>query len=242
VIDGDTFKVNIPNMPAVFGHDLSIRIAGIDTAPIRYQKCLNEAKWGEAARDELRRILNEAKIIELKNMERGKFFRVVADVYADGANVGDLLMIKGLAMPYDGKGDKPNWCKKAYWGKFETYKDSLDSNRGQFVHSSTVESLLSERDGEFEELWKVWWVVEGKVWWVYATEESLTNCRGEEESLRGSPNRLEESLALVTEAVQLDWRKVWMKRNQGKFGRGVWSLDKGKFALSKAVNEESLVS
>jgi len=114
VIDGDTFKVNIPNVPAVFGHDLSIRIAGIDTAPIRYQKCLNEAKWGEAARDELRRILNEAKIIELKNMERGKFFRIVADVYADGANVGDLLMIKGLAMPYDGNGEKPNWCKKAY--------------------------------------------------------------------------------------------------------------------------------
>jgi len=50
---------------------------------------------------------------------------------------------------------------------------------------------------------------------VKCEEESLMGCG--EESLRGSPNRLEESLALVTEAVQIDRRKVWMKRNQGKF-------------------------
>ena len=52
--------------------------------------------------------LRGAKVIELKNMKRGKYFRIVAEVWVDGQNLGQLLIENGLAKPYDG-GKKLKW-------------------------------------------------------------------------------------------------------------------------------------
>lgn len=41
-------------------------------------------------------------------MKRGKYFRIVAEVRVDGQNLGQLLIEKGLAKPYDG-GKKQKW-------------------------------------------------------------------------------------------------------------------------------------
>lgn len=41
VYDGDTFKVNIDDYPAIVGEAISIRIRGIDAPEIR-GKCLSE--------------------------------------------------------------------------------------------------------------------------------------------------------------------------------------------------------
>jgi endonuclease YncB( thermonuclease family) len=41
-------------------------------------------------------------------MQRGKYFRIVADVFVDGSNLGQELIERGLAKPYDG-GTKPKW-------------------------------------------------------------------------------------------------------------------------------------
>ena len=40
--------------------------------------------------------------IELRNAERGKYFRVVAEVWIDGESLADTLKAKGLAKDYDG--------------------------------------------------------------------------------------------------------------------------------------------
>ena len=54
--------------------------------------------------------LRTAQSIPLKNVERGKYFRIVARVEADGQDVSDLLIQEGLAVAYDGGAEGKNWC------------------------------------------------------------------------------------------------------------------------------------
>ena len=43
-------------------------------------------------------------------MERGKYFRIAADVYVDGENLGDLLIEAGVAIRYNGGKKTHRWC------------------------------------------------------------------------------------------------------------------------------------
>ena len=43
-------------------------------------------------------ILKDAERIDLKNMGRGKYFRIVADVYVDGGNLAETLIDSGMAV------------------------------------------------------------------------------------------------------------------------------------------------
>ena len=52
--------------------------------------------------------LREGKVIELRNMKRGKYFRIVAEVWIDGKSQGEELIELGLAKAYDG-GKKVRW-------------------------------------------------------------------------------------------------------------------------------------
>jgi len=54
--------------------------------------------------------LEHAHAITLKNVERGKYFRIVATVEADGQDVADLLIQEGLAVVYDGGTKVKDWC------------------------------------------------------------------------------------------------------------------------------------
>ena len=47
-------------------------------------------------------ILKDAEQITLKNMERGKYFRIAADVIVDGENLADVLIEAGMPVKYDG--------------------------------------------------------------------------------------------------------------------------------------------
>ena len=47
-------------------------------------------------------ILKDADQIVLRNMERGKYFRIAADVIVDGENLSDLLIGAGMAIRYNG--------------------------------------------------------------------------------------------------------------------------------------------
>jgi endonuclease YncB( thermonuclease family) len=49
--------------------------------------------------------------IELKNMQRGKYFRIVADVHVDDKNLADMLIENNLAVRYDGGTKIKDWCK-----------------------------------------------------------------------------------------------------------------------------------
>ena len=43
-------------------------------------------------------------------MQRGKYFRILADVYVDGISLADNLIKAGHARVYDG-GKRLGWCK-----------------------------------------------------------------------------------------------------------------------------------
>lgn len=109
--DGDTIVFNVPYWPAIVGEKISIRVRGIDTPEIR-SKSSCEKKKAIEARDLVKGILSEAREIKLESPDRGKYFRVVADVLVDGFSVKDILLSKHLAIPYDGGRKRSyDWCE-----------------------------------------------------------------------------------------------------------------------------------
>ena len=110
VYDGDTFKVNITDYPPLIGQHIGIRINGVDTPEMR-GKCEQETVLAKRAKQYTLTMLRSAKTIELRNMQRGKYFRIVADVYADGHSVGDGLVREGLAVVYNGGKKVKDWCE-----------------------------------------------------------------------------------------------------------------------------------
>jgi endonuclease YncB( thermonuclease family) len=106
--DGDTCTFNLPGVPAVFGKNISVRLLGIDT-PEKYGLCVQEVLMASKAMVLLNLRLRQAKVISLKNVGRDKYFRLDAEVWADGENMSTMLLAEGLARPYDG-GKRKGWC------------------------------------------------------------------------------------------------------------------------------------
>ena len=109
VYDGDTFRVNIDSLPPIVGKNIAIRVNGVDTPEIR-GKCQYEKNLALEARDFVRGKLANAKEIKLTNLQRGKYFRVVANVLVDGVSLEQELLDNELAYEYSG-GKKLSWCK-----------------------------------------------------------------------------------------------------------------------------------
>jgi len=107
--DGDTITVDIPGYPPIIGDDISIRVNGIDTPEIR-GKCAREKNLAKKAKQQVKSLLANAHNIELRNIKRGKYFRIVADVWADGLPISQLLISEKLAVPYDGGKKTVHWC------------------------------------------------------------------------------------------------------------------------------------
>ena len=82
---------------------------GVDTPEIR-GKCQYENNLALEARDFVRDKLSNAKEIKLTNLQRGKYFRVVANVMVDGVSLERELLDNKLAYEYYG-GKKLNWCR-----------------------------------------------------------------------------------------------------------------------------------
>ena len=83
VIDGDTFACDIDEHSAIAGKNISIRIRGIDTPELR-SKDPEERQSAALEKQRLSGLLHSAHIIELRNIDRDKYFRIDADVYLDG--------------------------------------------------------------------------------------------------------------------------------------------------------------
>lgn len=110
VYDGDTIKVDLDfEGPAIFNRNISVRILGIDTPEIHGQ-CESEKALAQQAKHWLQVSLANAQRVELHNVARDKYFRVLADLIVDGKKVADQLIEKGLARAYDG-GHKIPWCE-----------------------------------------------------------------------------------------------------------------------------------
>ena len=107
--DADTITVNLKDLPPVFGEELGIRVAGIDAPEIR-GRCAQEEQLALQARDRVRELLEQAQQIDLVDVERDKYFRVVAKVNVDGRDLSQLLLEEGHAVIYDGGTKSKDWC------------------------------------------------------------------------------------------------------------------------------------
>jgi len=101
VIVGDTIKVNLD--PCVgdplFTEQINIRVANIDTPELYGCDPMN----GKIAKTFVEQVLGKAKMIDLRQCVRDKYFRLVCHVYADGKHLGDQLLEAGLAVRYGKK-------------------------------------------------------------------------------------------------------------------------------------------
>ncbi len=107
VYDGDTFYCNISQWPKILGENIGIRVNGIDTPEMRGSPPQVKALAKKAKAIVYNKLTNSESVI-LKNIKRGKYFRVVADVECDGEDLAQILIDVGLAKRYDG-GTKNVW-------------------------------------------------------------------------------------------------------------------------------------
>jgi endonuclease YncB( thermonuclease family) len=106
VYDGDTIFVNIANWPDIIGKRIGVRLRGIDCPEMND----NRSSIHHLAKEARQFVVDNVayKEIRLENIERDKYFRIVADVYVDGDNLSELLLKNKLAQEYDG-GKKQKW-------------------------------------------------------------------------------------------------------------------------------------
>lgn len=111
VYDGDTFYIDLDCTDDVFCKRLPIRVNGIDTPELKTKnKCEHEA--GLKAKEITNTFLKTTDI-KLKNCTRGKYFRLVCDVEANGVTLSKELLNAKLAYEYDGGTKaKINWCEE----------------------------------------------------------------------------------------------------------------------------------
>ena len=100
VIDGDTFKVYLACSYKLFCKSVSVRVRGIDTAELKSKDETKRAKAQEAKRF-TKEFLTGHKIV-LKRCTRGKYFRLLCEVYADNKSLADALLAANLAISYNG--------------------------------------------------------------------------------------------------------------------------------------------
>ena len=105
VYDGDTFFIDIPDIPEVFGERISVRINRIDAPELKDERH-EISELATEAKNRLEEVLHSGPII-LKNVRRGKFFRLLAEVEVNGQDVGNLLLEENLVREYKGRGVKP---------------------------------------------------------------------------------------------------------------------------------------
>lgn len=111
VIDGDTIESSL-NLPIPL-NKVYIRVNGIDTPESTHlAKCHKEQMAGGKAKEYMRRLLKSSVTMVITDYKWDKYGgRIDANVFIDNINVGEAMIKAGLALPYNGRGDKPDWCK-----------------------------------------------------------------------------------------------------------------------------------
>jgi micrococcal nuclease len=112
VIDGDTFIVNLPGEPEVFGRELPVRLSGINTAEIRDKRACAK-RDAEAAKKLLEKLVMGQKV-KLFDCGRDKFFRLLCSAEVQpGADVSETMIALQKAVPYYGD-TKEVWNCEAF--------------------------------------------------------------------------------------------------------------------------------
>ena len=102
VVDGDTVDITLD-----LGFDIlynnRIRLLGIDTPESRTRD-LDEKKLGLAAKERVRELCPVGSTVTVKTTKdgRGKFGRILGEIYVGDVNVNKLLVEEGHAVEYFG--------------------------------------------------------------------------------------------------------------------------------------------
>lgn len=111
VYDGDTIFVDVPGVHPLFGKRVGVRIYGIDTPERNGQAPCEKAKALEA-KNVVEGLISSAKRIDLTELQRDKYFRILAKVLVDGRSVAEELLARRLAYPYFGDTkERREWCE-----------------------------------------------------------------------------------------------------------------------------------
>jgi endonuclease YncB( thermonuclease family) len=104
VVDAVTFIADIKEYPPIIGKGIEIQIAGV----VALDPDNDGAKRVAKAKAFTYQKLKQADCIELRNMQRGESFRIVAEVWVDGVSLGETLFEYELAKLYNKK-HGPTW-------------------------------------------------------------------------------------------------------------------------------------
>lgn len=108
IYDGDTFRATIADWPPIVGNRIAVRVKGIDTPELK-GRCEQEKALARKAKQATVNMIRSGRKIELRNLQRDKYFRLLADVFVDDKNLAAMLTAQGLARTYHG-GTKSSWC------------------------------------------------------------------------------------------------------------------------------------
>lgn len=90
--------------------EILVRVKGINT-PEKRNKDSNVKSIARAAKSITKNFLYERQLV-LTNLEKGKFYRVLADFKVKGKMLSEHLIKSGVAVPYlGGKRKKQDWVK-----------------------------------------------------------------------------------------------------------------------------------
>jgi len=101
VVDGDTIKWN----------GESVRLLGIDTPELSKPKCAKELELAKAAKDAMILLLDPSQHPSLRFVgKRDKYGRKLVHAYSNHKPVAEIMISRGLAVAYFGRGPHKDWC------------------------------------------------------------------------------------------------------------------------------------
>lgn len=110
--DADTITFNIKNVHPIIGRNISVRVRHIDTPEIKSSSSCEKVAARTAQRL-VESLLKNAKRIDITNVDKDKYFRLLGDVVVDGKLLSGLLLKNNLAYGYEGgKKESIDWCKR----------------------------------------------------------------------------------------------------------------------------------
>ena len=107
VVDGDTVDVDIDLGFGVWLHKERVRIQGIDTPESRTRDKV-EKRFGLLAKEELKVLLDDdnVKLITMKYDAKGKFGRILGELWCFNTNVNEKMIEEHHAVRYTGQSKK----------------------------------------------------------------------------------------------------------------------------------------
>lgn len=107
IYDGDTFTVMTDGGP------VKVRPEGYDAPELRGAKCDREYAHAVRAREELVRILDAARSIEI--VQTGRFWsKIIAAVTVDGVPLAHLMGETGFTRVYHASRGREPWCWESW--------------------------------------------------------------------------------------------------------------------------------